>query len=114
MTCMKMVSCPMENFMPGMSESMYGGAEMGEEPRLALMDSDVPNAMTKSIITKAAYLRTYSALLLLPFISFMFLISGVFSPLLEHKIRQNRIKRKVRFAFLFRFDYICPCNIFIM
>ena len=37
---------------------------MGEEPRLALMDSDVPNAITNSMNMKATYRRVHSSLLL--------------------------------------------------
>jgi len=35
-----------------MRDRIYGGADIGDEPRLALIESEVPNAMTNSITTK--------------------------------------------------------------
>ena len=49
---MHIVSCPMVRLIPGTNDSTYGGAEIGDEPRLALMDRDVPNAITNRITTK--------------------------------------------------------------
>ena len=49
---------------------------MGEEPRLALMDSDVPNAITNSMNMKAIYRRVHSSLLLF-LVSISFLLSWI-------------------------------------
>ena len=39
----------MVRLIPGTSDRTYGGDEIGDEPRLALMDKDVPNAMTNKL-----------------------------------------------------------------
>jgi len=43
---------PIVNGIPGMSDRTYGGADIGEEPRLARIDNDVPNAMMKRMKIK--------------------------------------------------------------
>ena len=48
---MQITMTPMVRGMPGMSDSTYGGAEIGDEPRLARMDNDVPKAITNRIKT---------------------------------------------------------------
>jgi hypothetical protein len=55
-----MVNCPMVNGIPGIRLKTYGGEEIGEEPKFARMESDVPKAMKKSVITKQMYLRNNS------------------------------------------------------
>jgi hypothetical protein len=38
--------------MPGINERTYGGAEIGEDPKLARIDNEVPNAITKRMKIK--------------------------------------------------------------
>lgn len=51
-TCIIMTIVPIVNGIPGMSDRTYGGAEMGDEPKLARIDNDVPNAIMKRMNTK--------------------------------------------------------------
>lgn len=51
-TCMQITIVPMVNGMPGTRERTYGGAEIGEDPKLARIDNEVPNAITKRMKTK--------------------------------------------------------------
>ena len=55
---------------------------MGDEPRLARIDSDVPKAMIKSMKTKLTYRRVHSARLL--FIVFL----GIYGRLMTCKVTQ--------------------------
>lgn len=51
-TCMQITIVPMVNGMPGTRERTYGRAEIGEDPKLARIDNEVPNAITKRMKTK--------------------------------------------------------------
>lgn len=51
-TCIMITIVPIVNGIPGMSDRTYGGADIGEEPRLARIDNDVPNAMMKRMKIK--------------------------------------------------------------
>ena len=69
---------------------------MGEEPRLALMDSDVPNAITNSMNMKAIYRRVHSSLLLfLVSISLLSLKSGMASVPLAMAVSRREITQNV-------------------
>ncbi len=59
-----MTNCPIDIGALGISDSTYGGTDIGDEPKLARIDSDVPKAMTNSMKTKLTYLRIHSSLLL--------------------------------------------------
>ncbi len=65
---MQMMYSPIVNGEPGTRLSMYGGQEMGDDPRLARMESDVPRAIRKREIKKTVYLRSNSFLFLFCFI----------------------------------------------
>lgn len=47
-----MTIVPMVSGMPGTNDRTYGGAEIGDEPKLARIDNDVPNAIMKRMNTK--------------------------------------------------------------
>lgn len=61
-TCMQITYSPIVHPVFGIRLSTYGGHDIGEDPRLARIDSDVPNAMINKTTTNVAYLRNNSLL----------------------------------------------------
>lgn len=66
---MQIVNCLIVNFIHSTREKTYGGVEIGDEPKFALMVSDDPRTITKRTTIKPTYRRNISDLLLLTFIS---------------------------------------------
>lgn len=65
--CMHITYCPIDIFVPGERLNTYGGQEIGDEPRFALIAKEVPNAIINRENIKTTYLRSNS---LLPLVCF--------------------------------------------
>lgn len=50
--CIIITKVPIVSEIPGISEMTYGGAEIDEEPRLARIESEIPNATMNIMNTK--------------------------------------------------------------